>query len=738
LQVLTWSERPLQLAEAVDFIAVNVENDPAFDPEDRMPIPTEIVGLCSSLVTITQVHQANPRCDPEGGDRNPDNETVEELRLAHFSVKEYLMSNHLVEPFRMHLLQIPAAACIASVCLTYLQQIEHSDDLEGLKLRYPLAYYSAEYWTRFARQAETSDEAVKTLALLTLSIDKSFSMWLSIYDPDRPWRRDSGIERQTLPRPLYYASLEGMAGVSKALIHQGADIDARGGEYGNALQAACFRGYTTVVSVLLDQGADLNAQVGQYGNALQAACCGGHEKIVELLLNGGASVNACGTLQDPHTYIWDYEVFPLYTASIFGYDEIANLLLQSGAKVNEEGGQLSNALQAACFGGHEKVVKTLLKNGADVNAQGGEYTNPLQAACYNGHKKLAKILVDEGAKVNTQGGIYGNALQTACARGDEETAKMLLSKGAEVNAQGGRYCNAILAAYAGGHEQLAGVLIQNGAVTSVQGGSYSEVFEAACAEGDAKMVNMLLGNGAEVNTQGGWYGNVLQAASIGGSEAVVKILLAEGADINAQGGEYGNALQAACYRGYESVAKMVLDHRTHVVDARGNGCYNEACVQNCVEGQGRTLTHEMTRYSLQMKQLGDALLTACSRGHKKTIQMLIDNGADVNYKGDLPRWKGKAQFWFDCGENVNSLYVAAYLGSKQILSLLLDSGVDIDARIGSHGSALHASNCIETAQLLLNRGAISFEEGTKFRSASVEGFVTIRKKLLYSRSKITA
>jgi ankyrin repeat protein len=359
---------------------------------------------------------------------------------------------------------------------------------------------------------------------------------------------------------------------------------------------------------------------------------------------------------------------------------------------------------------------------------------------------LAKILVDEGAKVNTQGGIYGNALQTACARGDEETAKMLLSKGAEVNAQGGRYCNAILAAYAGGHEQLAGVLIQNGAVTSVQGGSYSEVFEAACAEGDAKMVNMLLGNGAEVNTQGGWYGNAqggnygtaLQAACFRGYEPIVEILLREGADINAQGGEYGNALQAACYRGYESVAKMVLDHRTHVVDARGNGCYNEACVQNCVEGQGRTLTHEMTRYSLQMKQLGDALLTACSRGHKKTIQMLIDNGADVNYKGDLPRWKDKAQFWFDCGENVNSLYVAAYLGSKQILSLLLDSGVDIDARIGSHGSALHASNCIETAQLLLNRGAISFEEGTKFRSASVEGFVTIRKKLLHSRSKITA
>jgi hypothetical protein len=44
--------------------------------------------------------------------------------------------------------------------------------------------------------------------------------------------------------------------------------------------------------MLLDKGADVNAQGGDYGNALQAASAGGHEAVVKLLLDKGADVNA--------------------------------------------------------------------------------------------------------------------------------------------------------------------------------------------------------------------------------------------------------------------------------------------------------------------------------------------------------------------------------------------------------------------------------------------------------------
>ncbi|KAF1810116.1 hypothetical protein P152DRAFT_401955 [Eremomyces bilateralis CBS 781.70] len=49
-----------------------------------------------------------------------------------------------------------------------------------------------------------------------------------------------------------------------------------------------------IVELLLGKGADVNAQGGTYGNALQAASSGGNKDIVELLLGKGANVDAQG------------------------------------------------------------------------------------------------------------------------------------------------------------------------------------------------------------------------------------------------------------------------------------------------------------------------------------------------------------------------------------------------------------------------------------------------------------
>ncbi|KAF2652098.1 hypothetical protein K491DRAFT_695923, partial [Lophiostoma macrostomum CBS 122681] len=43
-----------------------------------------------------------------------------------------------------------------------------------------------------------------------------------------------------------------------------------------------------VVKMLLDKGAEVNAQGGRYGNALQAALSIGNEQVVKMLRNAGA------------------------------------------------------------------------------------------------------------------------------------------------------------------------------------------------------------------------------------------------------------------------------------------------------------------------------------------------------------------------------------------------------------------------------------------------------------------
>ena len=99
---------------------------------------------------------------------------------------------------------------------------------------------------------------------------------------------------ESVPSPLYYASLEGLIESARHLLEKGADVNVQGGEYGNALYAASAEGHDRVVQLLLERGADVNAQGGRYGNALYAASAEGHDRVVELLLEKGANVNAEG------------------------------------------------------------------------------------------------------------------------------------------------------------------------------------------------------------------------------------------------------------------------------------------------------------------------------------------------------------------------------------------------------------------------------------------------------------
>jgi hypothetical protein len=51
------------------------------------------------------------------------------------------------------------------------------------------------------------------------------------------------------------------------LLDAHADVNAQGGEYGNARQAAASSGSTEIVQMLLDAHADINTQGGFFRNA---------------------------------------------------------------------------------------------------------------------------------------------------------------------------------------------------------------------------------------------------------------------------------------------------------------------------------------------------------------------------------------------------------------------------------------------------------------------------------------
>lgn len=48
-------------------------------------------------------------------------------------------------------------------------------------------------------------------------------------------------------------------------------MNSQGGEHGNILQVASYNSNEAIVKLLLDCGADINAKGGKYDSALQAA-----------------------------------------------------------------------------------------------------------------------------------------------------------------------------------------------------------------------------------------------------------------------------------------------------------------------------------------------------------------------------------------------------------------------------------------------------------------------------------
>ena len=224
------------------------------------------------------------------------------------------------------------------------------------------------------------------------------------------------------------------------LLRNGADVNAQGGLFDGALQAASYAGNEKLVKLLLENGADVNAYDELFGSALQRASSRGYKEVVELLLRNGADINADGGRFGD----------ALHLASLRGHKEVVELLLRNGADVNAQGGLFDGALQAASYAGNEKLMKPLLEKRANFDDQSA----PLQETS-NARKEEVERLLKKGANVNAQGRKFGEALRAALSRSHNERIKRLRISGADVNAQSGQQEKALQATSYRGHESDA-------------------------------------------------------------------------------------------------------------------------------------------------------------------------------------------------------------------------------------------------------------------------------------------
>ncbi|KAJ5091889.1 hypothetical protein NUU61_006759 [Penicillium alfredii] len=487
LTLLCFSARPLTVDELVHGHAVNLEKL-SFEREDRLLDPDSPFEICPGLIDIVPV-----------------DDSTTTLRIAHFSVQEYLQSDQIRgQKASMYSLQPePSHNELAQTCLVYLLDPElSSNDLDDEVIEeFPLAPYAAMFWYHHylksgAAATETEDLVVK----LFRDQQESFRTWIRLHDLDRSWEKRVQFKRapDTIASPVYYASLLGLTKTLSEIIGIGADngvlthlINTLGGEYNTPLQAAALQGDEKIVQMLLDQGADVNAAEGGYwGSALRAASAGGHEKVVQMLLDQGADVHARQDAMKPGD--------ALYQAAIAGHASIVQKLLAHGANIEPQDEYAGNSLIAASGGNHQQWWRDLLEQGRDLRAENGRHGNPYPAVPNSAHEEVVRILLERGADVNARDEIdYGNALEAAAAEGYEKIAQMLLAHGANAQAK---------ASY------------------------FGRGLEAASVKGNAKIVQLLLEHGADVNAPGDEWANALHPAITLRHPEVEKLLREWGAD----------------------------------------------------------------------------------------------------------------------------------------------------------------------------------------------------------------
>jgi ankyrin repeat protein len=535
------------LDELVDAVAIDVNEDPAFKPKNRMPVPRDVLTLCSSLVVVSR-HE-----------RSTDVDTV---RLAHFSVKEYLVSNHVSKTFESLSCEKVARSYLARLCLAYLigvSQLTVEDrpvislGADEIDFEYPFAQYSVRYWRVHACEVESEDEDLCKMVLsFFLEKHKAFSLFKKF------------VERPDSQRncPLSYAASTGLTRTVENLLNRGADINAKDSA---ALRAALHNRQNAIVKLLLQRGARVDTENNEvFSEAIllcddttiqslldrSAMTAAGSESlmslavnydrewIVQWLLERNADVNA--------TYGWSV---PSSITSTFAS---LQMLLDRGADVNAGDGRL---LREASRNGLHDLVQSLLHRGADLEAHsqstptalqevlekaygtlvfylstGDSRDTVLESPDFAAYYKTAQLLIEKGANIDFPGGEWLETLRTG--GWSVQIIQQILEKNVPL-----RHDHILSAMYDSDPQAEAIVSVMLPYLTFEQAvedfTDRKNLLHKAAEYGSEDIVQRCLDLGANVHAEDEHYKTALHYAAEYGHLVVVKMLVKAGSDIEA-------------------------------------------------------------------------------------------------------------------------------------------------------------------------------------------------------------
>jgi ankyrin repeat protein len=181
-------------------------------------------------------------------------------------------------------------------------------------------------------------------------------------------------------------------------------------------------------------------------------------------------------------------------------------------------------------------------------------------------------------------------------------------------------------------------------------------FVRSAAEGDQKALGLFFAAGFDVNTPNAAGYTGLMAAAERGRVDIVKLLLDHKADPNVAGRDAGTALMLAAENNQPEIVKLLLDRGADPNRQDHNGW--TALLKAAYQGNAKCIEILASHTKLELDR---ALLVATLMERKDAVKVLLDNGAEVDFRASDGR---------------TPLILAAGKGNKEIVELLLKAGAD--------------------------------------------------------------
>lgn len=164
--------------------------------------------------------------------------------------------------------------------IDFFTEEEHFEDwLEDLE---PLPIPRGSDWSSTLERKLAASFSSPTSPLFMIC---SFGFIALLESPDTSSVFDLNQGNKDATSGLYLAARWGHVKVAQKLLDLGANVDASGYQYGNALQAACCGGYQDIVKSLLDRGASSLAKKAEFSSPLEAALANDQDHVSQALLD---------------------------------------------------------------------------------------------------------------------------------------------------------------------------------------------------------------------------------------------------------------------------------------------------------------------------------------------------------------------------------------------------------------------------------------------------------------------